>query len=115
MISAFAWNFFHPRKKLQALSSYERAYLALPELGMFSLIWKGGWQSEGREAGQFQERDHACDLPFHHIQHHQTKELIAVGLGLLPIETEGRAAIGACWKQVPVPARNAKPCREFCG
>src|SRR5258708_6773977 len=82
---------------------------------MLSLVWKGGWQGKGREAGQFQEHDHVCDLPFHHTQHHQTNELIAVGLSLLPVKTESRAAIGARRKQAPVPSRNADPSRESCG
>jgi hypothetical protein len=76
---------------------------------MLSHVWKGGRQGEGREAGQFQERDHVCDLPFHHTQHHQTKELIAVGLGDLLVETESRAAIGARRKQAPLPSRREDP------
>src|SRR5579884_2500683 len=82
---------------------------------MLSRVRKGGRQGEGREAGQVQERDHICDLPFHYTQHHQTKELIEVFLSLLPVKTESRAAIGTRRKQVPVPSRNADPCREFSG
>ncbi len=55
----------------------------------------------GREAGQLQERDEACNLLALHTQDKEAEELIDACLGLPPVEPESRATIGARRKQVP--------------
>ena len=63
-------------------------------------VWQGGRQGKGREAGQFQERNEACNLLALHIQDHQAKELRDVCLRLPPVEPESRSAIGVPRKRL---------------